>query len=64
MKRIVWAVALTTLASSAGAGTGAYVGLNAFLYADNTEFLSNPYRNGETLLGGQLRLELGLPVGG
>lgn len=30
--------------------------LRTFLYGDNTEFLADPYREGATLLGGQLRL--------
>ena len=37
--------------------------VNSFLYADNAEFIGNPYRDGETLMGGQIRVQLGLPVG-
>ena len=36
--------------------------LRSFIYADNTEFLENPYRLGETLLGAQVRADLVFPL--
>lgn len=36
--------------------------IRSFIYADNTEFLDNPYREGETLLGAQVRAELVFPL--
>ncbi len=36
--------------------------IRSFIYADNTEFLDNPYRDGETLIGEQVRAELVFPL--
>ncbi|MEQ1897504.1 MAG: hypothetical protein ABL971_08990 [Vicinamibacterales bacterium] len=36
--------------------------VRSFIYADNTEFLENPYRLGETLLGAQVRADLVFPL--
>lgn len=36
--------------------------IRSFIYADNTEFLENPYRDGETLIGEQVRAELVFPL--
>lgn len=36
--------------------------VRSFIYADNTEFLENPYRLGETVLGGQVRADLVFPL--
>lgn len=36
--------------------------IRSFIYADNTEFLDNPFRDGETLIGEQVRAELVFPL--
>ncbi len=36
--------------------------IRSFIYADNTEFLDNAYRDGETLIGEQVRAELVFPL--
>lgn len=36
--------------------------IRSFVYADNTEFLDNAYRDGETLIGEQVRVELVFPL--
>jgi len=36
--------------------------IRSFIYADNTEFLQDPYRDGETLIGEQVRAELVFPL--
>lgn len=59
----VLALGVATLTSAtARAQSSERVSADLLFYGDNTEF-SNPFREGETLLGAALRVELVVPVG-
>lgn len=64
MRRIGFVLVLMALSTVSFAGDRhGILEVTSFLYGDNTEFLANPYRDGETLFGGQVSIRAGVPIG-
>jgi len=60
---VLIAIALSLPAQAQTITEPATVNLQSVFYGDNTEFVGNPYRDGETLMGVHNKLSLVLPLG-